>query len=84
MEENTLEKIMGPKRTAVSGLNDPFKKECLKNISIFADRSMFSPYYFSFSGSVEFQNGNTKGEQRFEGSSLDDIYNKIYEFCENL
>lgn len=84
MAENTLEKIMGPKRTAVSSINDPFKKECLKEISLFAHRSMFSPYYFRFSGSVEFQNGNTKGEQNFEGSSLGDIYNQIYEFCENL
>ena len=84
MGENTLEKIMGTKRTAVSGLNDPFKKECLKDISIFAHRSMFDPYHFSFSGTVGFQNGNTNGEQKFEGSSLDDIYNQIYEFCENL
>lgn len=84
MEENALEKIMGSKKTAVSGLNDPFKKECLTNISLRAHRNIFAPYNFRFSGTVEFQNENTKGEQEFEGSSLDDIYNQIYEFCENL
>ena len=48
MRENTLEKIMGTKRTAVSGLNDPFKKECLKDISIFAHRNIFDPYNLDF------------------------------------
>lgn len=38
-------------------------------------------YYADY---VNFENGNTKGEMRFEGESLEDVYNQIYKFCEGL
>lgn len=37
-----------------------------------------------FHGSVEFINGRTKGEQKFEGSDIMDIVKQIYDFLEQL
>ena len=39
-------------------------------------------YYYA--GYVNFKDGNAKGELRFEGESLEDVYNQIYKFCEGL
>jgi hypothetical protein len=39
---------------------------------------------FSASGSVEFQNGNTKGEQNFTGETFDEVVLKIKAMLENL
>ena len=39
---------------------------------------------FNIRGYVEFKNGETKGEQKFEAGSLGELFVKIHGFCERL
>lgn len=60
---------------------DPFKKSCLTRVSTFS-HSVSGTWYFT--GCVEFTNGNTTGEQKFKGSSFDDVLIQIKAFLETL
>ena len=72
-----VEKLESP-----STINNPFKKDCITDIIIFNRMNMSGEYYYA--GYVTFKDGNAKGELRFEGESLEDVYNQIYKFCEGL
>ena len=72
-----IEKLESP-----SSINNPFKKDCITDINIFMRKNWSDEYRYY--GYVNFENGNTKGEMRFEGESLEDVYNQIYQFCEGL
>lgn len=62
-------------------LNDPFKKNKITRISVFYRELM---RVWSATGTVEFTNGDTKGEQRFEGETFDEVTLKIKHFINNL
>jgi len=62
-------------------LKNPFNKNSVKRIYV-----SFSEYSnrWSANGSVEFQNGNTTGEQKFTGQTFDDVVIQIKEFVKEL
>lgn len=76
-QNSRVEKLESP-----SSINNPFKKDCITDIIIFKRMNLSGEYYYA--DYVNFENGNTKGEMRFEGESLEDVYNQIYKFCEGL
>lgn len=67
--------------TGLSNFKDPFAKDCIVSISTYCFVSFDKREY---TGSVEFKNGDTKGEQEFEGTSLTDVLKKMEAFVEQL
>lgn len=65
-------------------VNDPFKQRCIKEIHMHAFSSSVFDGKFVFFGRVVFENGDTTGEQKFNGKDLGDVFNKIAEFCVTL
>lgn len=63
-------------------INNPFTKSSIQSIRICMSKGIFGSIYFN--GYVEFKNGNTSGEQKFEGFNLADVFIKVKEFCNNL
>lgn len=53
------------KESAVSPLNDPFKKDCIHEFHVHMFTECVSPYNKYFIGRVCFKNGQTSGEQSF-------------------
>jgi len=68
----------------VSIINDPFKKDCINEINISMDLSLFHPHSRRFRGYVKFKNGQTEGTQRFTGDDLADVFMKVKAFVETL
>lgn len=68
---------------SVSPLKDPFEKDCVTSISMRYWKGSFSDDWY-FTGTVEFINGNTKGEQKFDCSSPDQLHAEINEFLKTL
>lgn len=66
-------------KDAVSVIKDPFRGENIKSLSIYFFKSGFSGR-FSFSASVKFVNGDTEGQQNFEGNSPDELFEKLGAF----
>lgn len=64
-----------------SVLKDPFKKTCVKRV--YVSFWLFSGKW-SANGSVEFENGSTKGEQKFDGQTFDEVVQKIKSFISNI
>jgi len=65
-----------------SVLNDPFAKVHINRIYVSFRNSWNSGWVAS--GSVEFRNGETKGEQEFTGRTFDEVVMKIKSFIEEL
>lgn len=63
-----------------SVIKDPFVKVHIKHISV----RWYNTFKIYARGTVEFQNGNTKGEQEFEGDTFDEVVLKIKAMIENL
>lgn len=63
-------------------LTNPFGKSNITCIAVFIRKSPFRDEW-SASGSVDFQNQNTQGSQRFEGDSFDDVVSKIKTFIDS-
>lgn len=61
-------------------INNPFTKSSINAIRIYMIKGIFGNIYFE--GTVEFKNNNTKGEQKFEGKNLADVFMKVKAFCE--
>jgi hypothetical protein len=76
-------KLFGDTSSVPSSLNNPFATDKVENIWIHMRKSLFSEE-FSFTGSVEFTNGRTKGKQEFEGTDIMDVVKQIYTFLEQL
>ena len=60
-------------------INDPFAKN-----RVTAIRLHYYPQRGNCNGSVEFENGATKGEQNFNGSSFDEVVLKMKAMLENM
>lgn len=76
-------KLFGNTSSVPSSLNNPFATDKVERIFISMNKSLFSDK-FMFHGSVEFTNGRTKGEQKFEGTDIMDVVTQIYNFLEEL
>lgn len=68
--------------TGLSILKDPFAAKLIESIRLNAWKNYNGD--FQFYATVEFQNGDTKGEQKIIGSSFDDLISKTKAFIETL
>lgn len=66
-----------------SVINDPFKKSCVTQVSLFGTKSFFGTG-FNYTGSVSFTQGDTEGKQKFTADSMDALYTKVSEFVKTL
>ena len=64
-------------------LKDPFSKVCVSWVSVFYSPNFFSDKWEAH-GTVEFKNGNTKGEQSFKAETFDECTAQIREFIKSL
>jgi hypothetical protein len=69
--------------TKIGNLQDPFSKNCVVRVYVSYSMGRLSGEW-SANGSVEFKNGNTNGEQTFDGKSFDEVVSKIKSFIETL
>lgn len=76
-----LQKDMGNEKLP-SIINDPFRKNKVVTISTYSYQTYSGNW--NFTGKVEFSNGNTKGEQKFEGENFDHVVLKIKALLEEL
>lgn len=75
------DKINGKQLT---NFNNPFGRGNVMGVYMRAFKSEFTGDKVYITGKVEFRSGNTKGEQEFEGTDLNDIAKQIQEFINNL
>lgn len=68
---------------SLSVVKDPFNKNSVRRIW-FCASDWRGDGEWIFSGSVEFQNGLTKGEQDFKGKSIEDVITQLQSFLEEL
>lgn len=76
-------KLFGNTSSVPSLLNNPFATDKVERIFISMSKNLFRDE-FMFYGSVEFINGHTKGEQKFDGTDIMDVVKQIYSFLEQL
>jgi len=80
-----LESILGAKSSGhqLSILKDPFKSSNITDVSLYW--SVLLPGEKPWIRSrIQFVNGNTKGEQKIEASSMDELITKTNEFIKTL
>lgn len=70
------------KDSAASVLTDPFNKNCMVALSTHAYCGFAGQW--SYTGRVQFKNGDTEGEQKFKGESLNALLIKMQAFVETL
>lgn len=61
---------------------NPFHKECVQDVWVIYEKTWNR--LDSFRGRVKFKNGNTSGEQTFEGSDFLDVIERIKIFIQSL
>ena len=66
----------------VSQVNNPFQKDCITAIHLHAMKTFSGKV--SCVGTVCFENGDTKGEQKLEGSDMTDLFLRVVNFCKNI
>lgn len=71
-------------RNLPQSIRMPFDLKYITGIHMNVSESWLTKGVFLVRGSVEFKNGNTTGEQRFEAETLSELYMKIQQFCESL
>lgn len=76
-------KLFGNTSSVPSSLNNPFATDKVSDIWIHMRKGIWDGEY-KFTGSVEFSNGRTNGEQKFEGTDIMDVVKQIYAFLEQL
>lgn len=79
MSNLTVEDI---KQSAASILKDPFNVGSMVQLSTFASKGYLGTW--TYRGTVGFKNGETEGEQKFTGESLQDLLVKMQAFVETL
>jgi hypothetical protein len=77
---SNIEKLGETKLNGV--ITNIFSKESITSISVYYRKRMFDLGWIA-EGTVKFKNGNTEASQSFEGSSFDDVTQKIKTFIEN-
>jgi len=80
MSDVVIENNMGNEKLPAI-LKDPFKKNCVKRIYVNYSEA-WGGEKWTANGTVEFSNGDTKGEQKFSGVSFDEVVSKIKIFIE--
>ena len=65
-------------------INNPFSKNRIISIYVHYSQSIIDSSTWTARGAIEFQNGNTKGEQKFSGDSFDEVVQKMKAVIEQL
>jgi len=65
-------------------LKDPFSKISINAVRVHYVESSFTEGMWRAYGTVSFKNGNTSGEQAFEGIDFNEIVNQIKIFIETI
>lgn len=65
-----VESLFGDEQLSV--IQNPFNKNKIVRLFVFYHKNIFNDTW-SASGSIEFESGNTKGEQKFEASTFDEV-----------
>jgi hypothetical protein len=68
--------------SSLSVIKDPFEFNNIKEISTHSFIGFSGNWQHT--GKVRFQNGNTLGEQKFQGSSIDEVFVLIKQFVIDL
>jgi len=68
--------------SSLSVIKDPFEFNNIKEISTYSFMGIMGDW--KHTGKVKFQNGNTLGEQKFQGSSIDEVFILIKQFVIDL
>lgn len=76
-----MQKIGGQSLPSI--LKDPFSKVCVTRISVHYSPCHFTKKWEAY-GTVEFENGNTKGSQVFKTETFDECTKQIREFINSL
>ena len=63
---------------------DPFKKNKVTRVSVYSSPGWGKHDDWQSNGVVEFTNGDTKGEQRFQAKTFDEVVLLIKNMLENL
>lgn len=58
---------------SLSVINNPFNKDGIKSVSIRYERKFLGNGEWEATGWIEFQNGDTKGSQKFEAPTFDEV-----------
>lgn len=67
----------------LSVIKDPFNFSCIESVWIHASKSVFNRVW-QYSAKVSFKNGNTEGEQHFEGATFAEVTMKVEAFIKEL
>lgn len=78
-----LDSIFGDKKDVPQIVSNPFNFQNIEEIHIHFSKGIISKKWCA-TAYVCFKNGDTKGEQKFNGENLADVYVKVYEFCNQL
>lgn len=79
-----VNKIVGTEKLNIPSIvNNPFDTNSITSVCLQSRKSLFSDKWIH-TGTVDFENGRTKGEQRFEGKDIDDVLTQIREFVQEL
>lgn len=75
--------VSGEVQNALSVIKDPFGYQHIEKIFILAHKGWIDNEW-KYSGTVEFENGRTKGEQHFDGKNLASVVKKVDIFIKEL
>lgn len=67
-----------------SDLKDPFRVDAIERIWFGISKSWLDKSVMNFTATVEFRNGNTKGEQKFNAPDFETLVRKVKDFTESL
>lgn len=70
--------------SSITRVSDPFKKKCIKEIHIHCFLNNGWLRDKPVSATIDFENGNTQGTQRFKGDDIMSVLKEMYRFCEKL
>ena len=83
IENKEIKNLFGDTKILPSEINNPFNFDSITAISIRYYKSSWDNGR-NFRGSVDFENGLTRGTQDFNGESLSDVFKQIHDFCDKL
>lgn len=64
-------------------LKDPFKKDSIRKVQV-VFQDFWSNGVWKADGYIDFKEGNTSGQQKFDGTSIEDVLEKMAAFVKTL
>ena len=75
--------LIGIGSESLSIINNPFAKSKITRVQVVYRKNLFEDEWLA-EGRVEFKNGQTSGDQKFEGKDFNDVLVQVREFLNNL